>query len=159
MDTAPGIAPATLSGGCQCGACRYETSGPPLFGYVCHCLECQRLSGSAFSASIIVLDDALSVTGPVTTWLREGPDNPPLEATLCSICGVRLFHRAVPPEPIARIKAGTLDDTSWFRPAAEFFTKRRLGWVDLGDGTVECLERAEDQAALLAAWQRMFPPA
>lgn len=89
----------------------------------------------------------------------RGTGQSPLEANLCSVCGVRLFHRAVPPEAIVRIKVGTLDDTSWFHPAAEFFTTRRRSWVDLGDTTVECPERAEDQAALLAAWQRLFPPA
>jgi hypothetical protein len=153
------VLPATLRGGCQCGACRYETTSGPLFGYVCHCRECRRQSGGAFSASVIVLEDGLSVTGPIATWWREGPENPPLEATFCRACGVRLLHRAVPREAIARIKAGTLDDATWFRPAAEFFTTRRLDWVDLGAGTIECPERAEDQAALLAAWQRIFAPA
>jgi hypothetical protein len=106
-----------------------------------------------------VLEETLTVTGPVATWRREGAENPPLEATFCPECGVRLVHRAVPREAIVRVKAGTLDDSSWFRPAAELFTTRRVPWVDLGAETAECLGPAEDQAALLAAWQRLFPAA
>jgi hypothetical protein len=150
--------PTHLTGGCQCGACRYEVDAPPLFGYVCHCLECRRQSGAAFSASILVPAAALSASGPLATWIREEADDPPLEALFCPLCGVRLVHHAVPRQDVARVKAGTLDDADWFRPAAEFFAKRRFAWVDLGGDTVECAERAEDHGALLAAWQVLFPP-
>ena len=155
---AAGALPASLAGGCQCGACRYEVAGPPLFGYVCHCLECRRQSSSAFATSIIVATEALTTTGPVATWVRDNENGPPLEASFCPQCGVRLFHPSGPREPIARLRVGTLDDASWFRPAAEFFTKRRLDWVDVGE-TIECVESPDDRGALLEAWQRMFPPA
>lgn len=154
----PAALPTKLTGGCQCGACRYEVDGPPLFGYVCHCLECRRQSASAFATSIFVAGDALTATGPISTWVRDNDNGPPLEASFCSVCGVRLFHHAVPREPIARLRVGTLDDASWFRPAAQFFVKRRLEWVDLGE-TVECVESAEDRGVLLEAWLRLFPPA
>jgi hypothetical protein len=90
--------------------------------------------------------------------VRDNDNGPPLEATFCPQCGVRLFHHSVPREPLARLRVGTLDDASWFRPAAEFFTTRRLHWVDLGE-TIECAERGDDRAALLAAWQELVPPA
>jgi hypothetical protein len=152
------VLPTRLTGGCQCGACRYEIDSPPLFGYVCHCLECRRQTGAVFSASILVPAAAVSVTGPVATWFRDAGDDPALEAGFCPQCGVRLFHYAVPREAITRVKIGTLDDSDWFRPAAEFFTKRRLDWVQLGGDPAQCVERAEDQGALLSAWQRLFPP-
>ena len=147
--------PDHLTGGCQCGACRYEISAAPMFGYVCHCLECRRHTSGAFSASVMVAADALQVTGPVATWIRDDGENPVLEAHLCPTCGVRLFHQSVPAGDVVRVKIGTLDDSDWFEPAAEFFTKRRFGWVHIGGETVECRDRAEDFAALGAAWQRL----
>ncbi len=42
------------TGGCLCGAIRYEITGPPLVAYPCHCTACQRLTGSAFSSAVVV---------------------------------------------------------------------------------------------------------
>ena len=43
-----------VEGGCQCGAVRYRLLGAPLTAYLCHCKDCQRLGGSAFSLSMPV---------------------------------------------------------------------------------------------------------
>ena len=150
-------APSHLTGGCQCGACRYEVSAAPLFGYVCHCLECRKQSGSAFSASMIVSADAVSATGPIATWMRRDGENPELEALFCSECGSRLFHHAVPRQEIMRVRIGTLDDSSWFRPAAEFFVKRRFDWLGIDGDPVQCLETFEPEQgeAIWQTWQRL----
>ncbi len=152
--------PTTMTGGCQCGACRYEISGPPLFGYLCHCLECRRQSASAFSASVMIPAATFSIDGPVKTWMRPEGENPPLEANFCAECGVRLFHHSVPRGDLMRVRIGTLDDASWFRPAAEFFVKRRFAWLAVDGETEECAEAAatDDYPTLLASWQRIFPP-
>ncbi|WP_431267628.1 GFA family protein [Dankookia sp. P2] len=47
------------SGGCLCGAVRYEITQPPLVTYTCHCTTCQRLTGSAFSSAVLVAAEAL----------------------------------------------------------------------------------------------------
>jgi hypothetical protein len=149
--------PDHLVGGCQCGACRYETTAAPAFGYVCHCHSCRKATGSAFSASIMVAEDALTATGPITTWYRPEAEGPPVEARFCTECGVRLFHHAVPRNGAVRVKLGTLDDSDWFAPAAEFFTKRRFDWVHVSGEPVQCLEQATDYEALGAAWAKLFP--
>ena len=123
--------PESLAGGCQCGACRYEISAPPVYGYVCHCLECRKQSSSAFGASVVVPADALTITGPVAVWVRDNDNGPPVEAHFCSACGSRLLHHAVPRQDVVRVRVGTLDDAGWFQPAAEFFTERRFEWVNV----------------------------
>ena len=50
-------------GGCHCGALRYAVSKPPLATYVCHCTDCQRISGSAFNISIVFPSDSVSING------------------------------------------------------------------------------------------------
>jgi hypothetical protein len=63
------------TGGCQCGAVRYEVSREPLALYVCHCRECQKQSASAFGMSLIVRRLEFSVTrGTAKVWSR-GTDN------------------------------------------------------------------------------------
>jgi len=51
------------TGACLCGKIRYEIAGPPRVVYTCHCVDCQRLTSSAFSMAIVVTDGALSLTG------------------------------------------------------------------------------------------------
>ena len=51
------------TGGCQCGAIRYEISGAPQLVYTCHCRDCQRLTSSAFSMGLVVAENAFSMTG------------------------------------------------------------------------------------------------
>lgn len=149
--------PQRMTGACQCGACRYVVDGPPLLAYVCHCLECRRQTGSAFAASMLVKADEFSIEGPVTTWLRDNENGPPMEVNFCSQCGVRLFHHSVPHEPVMRVRVGTLDDASWFRPAAEFFASRRFPWASIGEDTHQIAERPvpDDYQAIFAAWQRL----
>ena len=51
------------TGGCQCGQVRYEITEEPQSVYTCHCLDCQRLTGSAFSLGVIVPEKGFSLTG------------------------------------------------------------------------------------------------
>jgi hypothetical protein len=51
------------TGGCQCGAIRYEVTEAPQLVYTCHCTECQRLTGSAFSMALVVAGTAFQLAG------------------------------------------------------------------------------------------------
>jgi hypothetical protein len=61
------------SGGCQCGAIRYEVSEAPLLVYTCHCRECQRLTGSAFSMALVTNTEVFSLMGPAPRPLQRKP--------------------------------------------------------------------------------------
>src|ERR1700732_5279787 len=85
-----------LSGGCQCGAVRYEVAAEPMTVYACHCRDCQRQTGAAFALSMIVARDALRVTsGAPVDWLRSGAltaSGTPTHCMMCGACGSRLLH-------------------------------------------------------------------
>ena len=53
-----------LIGGCQCAAMRYEIAEAPLRSYICHCTDCQRITGSAFSLAIVVSDKEFRADPP-----------------------------------------------------------------------------------------------
>ena len=61
-----------FTGGCACGAIRYECSAEPVMNVICHCRDCQRASGSAFCPSINVAMDALIVAGGVKYYEVRG---------------------------------------------------------------------------------------
>ena len=57
-------------GGCQCGRVRYTLTQDPVRLYACHCTECQRQSGSAFSMTMLVNEDGIDVTGTLKEFVR-----------------------------------------------------------------------------------------
>ena len=102
------------TGGCQCGASRYEISGPPAAVYACHCTECQKQSGSAFAMAAVIPQAHFRITkGTPKMYARQTSPSKTMECWFCGDCGTRLFH--VPggaSYPNRNIKPGTLDDTS-----------------------------------------------
>ena len=123
----------TKSGGCLCGAVRYEVSSDPAVQLVCHCSHCQKQAGSAFSAIAGVPEAALSLTkGVVKNYTDHGESGRPVERQFCGNCGSPLFSKVEVAPGMIWIKLGTFDETDWFAPAAHIWTKSKQPWVELG---------------------------
>lgn len=146
-----------LTGGCQCGAVRYEITAAPTTLYACHCSDCQRQTGSAFALSLIVPRDAVRVTqGAPAVWQRPGSQaasGTPADCLFCRDCGARLYHLPSRNRAIAVVKPGTLDDTSWLEPIGHIWTRSAQAWVRFEDGTLLYDGPPPDFTALSAAWQ------
>lgn len=116
-----------LTGSCQCGDVRYQSAGEPGLLYACHCRECQKLSVSAFSLSLLVPRAGFSLTqGMPKAWTRPTDSGQILTCYFCPTCGSRLWHDA-PHEPLTiTIKAGSLDQPVDLSNAIHIWTSRRL---------------------------------
>jgi hypothetical protein len=128
-----------LTGGCQCGTLRYEISDAPLMTYTCHCTDCQRLTSSAFSMAITVRDAAFRLTAGEPRLVQKTADSGRvLTRWLCPDCGSWICSSplpgATPADAVRRVRAGTLDDTSWLWPTAHFWTRSKQPWVKLPEG-------------------------
>jgi len=116
-----------LSGGCQCGAIRYELSDGPLQLYVCHCTECRKQSASAFGISFIVRQAALHVTrGVPKFWPRPTDTGNTLDCAFCPDCGSRLWHQRRGATDTLSIKGGSLDQPVDLGNATHIWTSRML---------------------------------
>ena len=126
---------APFEGGCGCGAIRYACDAEPLVSYTCHCLECQRLSSSAFTTCIQVPAAALSFTrGAAVTRERVADSGNRITTGFCGACGSALYS-ANEARPTRRtLYVGTLDRAEAVEVNAHIFTKRRLPWVVLPPG-------------------------
>jgi hypothetical protein len=126
------------SGGCQCGAVRYEITGPPKVVYACHCTECQRQSGSAFAMAAVIPQENFRITkGTPEMFARKTSPTKSMECWFCSACGTRLYH--LPgggAYPNRNVKPGTLDDASWLVPAIHFWTRSAQKWVIIPEDAV-----------------------
>jgi hypothetical protein len=123
----------TKTGGCLCGAVRYEFSGDPAMQAVCHCSHCQKQAGSAFSTIIGVPDANVTVTqGATKSYIDHGESGKTVERQFCGTCGSPLFSLVEVMPGMTFIKTGTLDDTSFFKPAVHVWAKSKQDWVDTG---------------------------
>jgi hypothetical protein len=127
-----------LTGGCQCGALRYEISEAPLITYTCHCTACQHITSSAFSLAIVVRDSAFRLTQGEPRLVQRIADSGRVTTRwLCPECGCWVCSRPSPGadgQMVRRVRGGTLDDTSWLRPTAHFWTRSKQNWVVLPEG-------------------------
>jgi hypothetical protein len=112
------MADSVRTGGCACGAVRYELRGEPYRTGLCHCADCRKETGSAFLAYADWRRDAFSSTGDYRTY--EG-------RSFCPTCGTRLFHLS---DDHAEICLGSLDQVpTGIAPQVEGWVKRREHWL------------------------------
>ncbi|MFC3532678.1 GFA family protein [Vogesella facilis] len=143
-----------LDGGCQCGQLRYRVSGRVAALFACHCRDCQRHSASAFGMALWLRDYQLTLLqGRSAQWARHTPGGKVTDCHFCPQCGSRLFHHNRATPQFLSIKPGSLDDTSWLRPAAHIWTDSAQPWLPLPVDVPGLPGNPDDFAALLAAWQ------
>lgn len=116
-----------LSGGCHCGAVRYEVSGTPHHVALCHCTDCRRASGAPMVAWAAFPDDKLRVTaGHPKTRNSSGESM----RSFCGDCGTGLWFRNAGALPgLVDIQSATLDDPGALPPQAHIQVAERIGWM------------------------------
>ena len=119
------------TGGCQCGALRYEITQAPQMVYACHCTDCQRMTSSAFSMALVLPADAFQlVRGEPRVVQRTADSGRVTTRWLCPECGSWISAGPRPGSTVPRnVRAGTLDDTSWLRPTVHLWTRSKQPWI------------------------------
>jgi hypothetical protein len=128
-----------IKGGCLCGAVRYESDTEPAMVAVCHCATCQKNTGSAFSLNLGMPDDSVTLTGETLATYedRAGASGKPFYRRFCSRCGSPIVSHGEAYPGIVFVKAGTLDDPSWVKPATHIWCAERQPWVTIEEGAVQ----------------------
>ncbi|MDZ7629179.1 MAG: GFA family protein [Parvularculaceae bacterium] len=146
-----------LAGGCACGALRYELTAPPLMIYNCHCANCQKITGSAFTVAATVFESALSFTKGApkrTSWTADSGNE--RFGLFCGDCGSRIANGqtgkdGAPSVGMLSLRAGTFDDTSWVEPVGDIWTKSAQGWIAFRGLTAE--GQPTDYSPFVAAYR------
>ena len=117
------------TGGCLCGAVRYSVRGDPLHVRRCHCANCRKESGSAFSVYAHWPVEKFEIAGETSSY-----DN----RSFCARCGSRLLDLSNVEDGIIEIRIGSLDDAPFeLTPQTEIWVKRRESWVPPVDGAAQ----------------------
>ena len=122
---------AHREGGCACGAVRYRLTSEPLFVHCCHCLNCQRQTGSAFAVNILIEADRVELLEgePQPVSVPRGGSKKQ-RIWRCPTCQVAVFSQYTR-ATIRFVRGGTLDDPSSVAPDVHIYTRSKLPWVTL----------------------------
>jgi hypothetical protein len=118
-----------FSGGCACGAIRYESTAEPVMMLHCHCRDCQRSSGGPFSSFVIVPTKAFKLLqGSLRfhAWPSEAGGK--THRGFCLECGSPIVVKADAAPQIVAIRTASLDDPSWFNPQVDVWTSDAHPW-------------------------------
>jgi hypothetical protein len=118
-----------FTGGCACGAIRYQCAAEPLLALNCHCRACQRASGTAFAAILRVPAQAFTVTkGAPKFYTVTGDSGNTVSRGFCPECGSPLFSRLSGLADVVGVRVGSLDDPRHYRPTMDIFVARAQPW-------------------------------
>jgi hypothetical protein len=144
-----------LTGRCQCKSVSYKITSAPLAVYACHCTECQRQSGSAFSLSLLADRGAVAIDeGKPAIWERHHESGRVIDCVICANCGSRLFHEPRANTKITIVKAGSLDDTRWLFPVGHIWTRSAQPWVAIPPDAPNCEVQPASFGSIIEAWRR-----
>ena len=122
---------SSFSGGCACGAIRYECTADPVFSWNCHCRDCQRASGSAFCPVSYVPKTVLSSTGTVTYYEVKAESGRAVSRGFCPQCGSPVFILAELVPDLIGVWAASRDEPDQFQPAVNVWTASGQPWDEM----------------------------
>jgi hypothetical protein len=118
-----------FSGGCACGAIRYESTGQPMLMLHCHCRDCQRASGGPFSSYVIVPKEAFKLTrGEPRFHASPSEAGGMTRRGFCSDCGAPVVVRPDAQPQLVAIRTASLDDPSSFNSQMDVWTSDAHAW-------------------------------
>lgn len=117
-----------LSGGCACGAIHYDCNADPVIMFNCHCRDCQRASGSAHAAIVVVPKAAVQMRGEPRYHKIVGGAGKAIERGFCPACGSHVADILERLPNILALQAGSLDDPSMYQPRMDVFTSSAQPW-------------------------------
>jgi hypothetical protein len=119
-----------LEGGCACGEIRYRLASEPLFVHCCHCLNCQRQTGSAFVINLLIETDRVELLAGEPAEVPVPRGSKQQRIWRCPSCQIAVYSQYTTPR-LRFVRAGTLDDPSSVDPDVHIYTRSKLPWVEL----------------------------
>ena len=121
----------SYSGECLCGNIRYKLEGEAIFSVVCHCKNCQKQSGSAFSINIVCKQEQVKLTGQLSTYEDRSDAGNQVFRKFCGTCGSPILSELTAYPGLIALKVGTLDDSSNVTPSSQVWCDSGQGWLTI----------------------------
>ena len=123
-----------FSGGCLCGAIRYEADGELIRTLNCHCDDCRKTTGASFGTYVFIDEGSLTILkGTPKSFEHQNEVGVTITKRFCKNCGTHLFAKGSRAGNMVHVKVGTIDDASFVRPEMDIFVSSKLPFVCLSD--------------------------
>lgn len=116
---------------CNCGQLSIETTGEPIRISVCHCLACQRRTGSAFGVQARFSRENVRVEGRASSWSRTGDEGGRITQSFCPDCGATVFYRIDDAPDVFAVPVGAFADPTFPAPRFSVYEARKHAWVSI----------------------------
>lgn len=123
-----------VHGGCHCGRITFEGEVDPEAVAICHCTDCQTLTGSAYRANVQTpAANFVMHGGPPKIYVKTADSGAKRAHAFCPDCGSPIYSSAISDPPIYSLRIGTLRERADLKPARQIWCKSALPWSsDLG---------------------------
>jgi len=118
----------SYTGGCACGAIRYEIPSEPIFQNHCQCLDCQHKSGTGHGSYLSFMRGGVKQTGSAALWDMVGDSGNVKTRAFCPTCGSPVYMTYAAMPDVITVHAASLDDPSRFKPQAVTYAVRGYEW-------------------------------
>jgi hypothetical protein len=135
-----------IDGSCHCGRIRYEAEIEPADVAICHCTDCQTLSGSAFRIVAPARKEAFRIIGEPKVYVKTAESGNRRAQAFCPECGTALYATAPTDPQVYSIRLGTARQRAALPPRRQIWTRSALPWLQQPQALAG-LERS-DQPAL-----------
>jgi len=125
-----------IDGRCHCGAIAYEAEIDPASAKICHCTDCQTLSGSAFRSVVFTREGTFTLRqGRLTTYVKTAESGRKREQSFCPVCGTPIYSTAPGDGPkVHALRLGTVRQRDEITPRLQTWHRSAQGWVGkIGD--------------------------
>ncbi len=116
------------TGGCACGAIRYEINADPIIGVECHCSDCRHESGNGHASHWVFPRAAARIEGVVSEWSMTADSGNVKTRAFCPTCGTPVYMSFAANPAAFSVRAGSLDEPSRYTPNIVTYTSRALDW-------------------------------
>ena len=114
---------------CSCGQLRLTCEGEPVRVSICHCLECQKRTGSVFAVQARFPREAVSIAGRATQWSRAGDSGQAATFNFCPVCGSTVYWEATGVPGFVSVAVGAFADPNFPPPSVSVYKERQHPWA------------------------------
>lgn len=128
------MTPPTRTAACSCGQLQAQVTGEPIRVSICHCLACQRRTGSVFGAQARFAREAVAISGQSSAYVRVGDEGTHITFHFCPHCGATVYYPIGPDGAFVAIPVGAFAEPGFPTPTFSVYEERMHAWVSLPAG-------------------------